>query len=244
MTSAESMQRIDKYWIDQLGISPDALQSRRLLVLPLAEPSAFSCLVFQHGAFTCVRVPRSLYEQLHQSIGAEDPAALVTPAWWQAALTPAPQRIVGPAYLGYADALQFRPATPHPARLLTPADAAALEAFAGAVGPLAWEHSGLGRQPQPIVACWEQGQVVAAAGYTLWGDALAHIGVTTHPDFRGSGYGRSVVSAIGQHALEQGHILQYRTLLANTPSIAIAAALGFQVYATTLFIALEIVPDS
>ena len=244
MTSAESMQRIDRYWIDQLGISPDALQSRRLLVLPLLEPSASSCLVFQHGAFTCVRVPRSLYEDLHQAIELQDPAILLTPAWWQGTLAATQHRAIGPAYLGYADALQFRPATRHPARLLTPADAAALEAFASAVGPVAWEHSGLGRQPQPIVACWEQGQVVAAAGYTLWGGALAHIGVASHPDFRGRSYGTAVVSAIAQHALEQGHILQYRTLLANTPSIAIAAALGFQAYATTLFIALEIVPDS
>ena len=244
MTSAESMKRIDHYWIDQLGISPDALQSRQLLVLPLAEVSAPFCLVFQHGEFTCVRVPRSLYEDLHQAIEFQDPALLLTPAWWQRALAATQHRAIGPAYLGYADAQQFRSAARRPARLLTPADSAALDVFASAVGPVAWEHSGLEVQPQPIAGCWEQDRLVAAAGYRVWRAALAHIGVTTHPDFRGSGYGRLVVSAIGQHALDRSYILQYRTLLANAPSLAIAGALGFQAYATTLFIALDAAPNN
>ena len=102
---------------------------------------------------------------------------------------------------------QLRPHTHLPASLLTPDDAAALAAFASAVGPLAWQHSGLGHAPQPIAGCWEQGRLVAAAGYTVWGGTLAHIGVTTQPVSRGSGYGRSVVSAIGRHALERGYVL-------------------------------------
>jgi RimJ/RimL family protein N-acetyltransferase len=161
------------------------------------------------------------------------------PAWWEVALRATPHRAVGPAYVGYADAEQFRPDIRRPARLLTPDDATALAAFASAVGPLAWEHSGLGHAPQPIAGCWEQGRLVAAAGYRVWGGTLAHIGVTAHPERRGGGYGRSVVSAIGRHALERGYMLQYRTLRANSPSLAIAAALGFEAYATTLFIALD-----
>jgi GNAT superfamily N-acetyltransferase len=212
MMSAEARQRIDQYWAEELAISPDLLHSQALTVAPLPASSASFCFVFQRRAFTCVRVPPSYYEDLHQAISPQDGVRLLTPAWWQHALGTTPHRAVGPAYLGYADAEQFRPDTRHPARLLRPDDAAALAAFASAVGPLAWEHSGLGHEPQPIAGCWEQGRLVAAAGYTIWGGALAHIGVTTHPALRGSGYGRSVVSAIGRHAFERGYVLQYRTL--------------------------------
>jgi RimJ/RimL family protein N-acetyltransferase len=242
MVSAEAIQRIDQYWAEELAISPDLLHSQALMVAPLPASSASFSFVFRHHAFTCVRVPASYFEDLRQVISSHDRPSLLTPAWWQRALATTPHRAVGPAYLGYADAEQFRPDTRRPARLLTPDDAAALAAFASAVGPLAWEHSGLGHEPQPIAGCWEQGRLVAAAGYTVWGGTLAHIGVTTHPASRGSGYGRSVVSAIGRHALERGYVLQYRTLCANSPSMAIAAALGFEAYATTLFIALDTAP--
>jgi RimJ/RimL family protein N-acetyltransferase len=242
MMSAEELQRVDRYWAAQLTISPDLLHSQALLVVPLPVSSDSFCFVFQHQRFMCVRVPQPYYGYLHQTISSHDRTSLLTPAWWQHALATTAHRAVGPAYLGYADAEQFRPDTRHPARLLTPDDAAALAAFASAVGSIAWEHSGLGHAPQPIAASWEDNRLVAAAGYRLWGAALAHIGVTTHPAFRGSGYGRSVVSAIGQHALEQGYVLQYRTLCANSPSMAIAAGLGFEAYAATLFIALDTAP--
>jgi hypothetical protein len=242
MLSAEARQCIDQYWADELAILPDLLHSQALMVLPLSESSDSFCFVFQHQAFTCVRVPPSYYEHLHQAISPHDHASLLMPAWWQRALATTPHRAVGPAYLGYADAEQFRPDTRHPARLLTPVDAAALAAFASTVGPLAWKHSGLGESPQAIAGCWEGDRLVAAAGYTVWGGTLAHIGVTTHPACRGSGYGGSVVSAIGLHALERSYLLQYRTLCANSASMAIAAALAFEAYATTLFIALGTAP--
>jgi GNAT superfamily N-acetyltransferase len=243
MMSAEAIQRVDQYWAGQLAISPDLLHSQALLVVPLPEGSDSFCFVFQHHAFTCVRVPPSYYEDLHKIISPRDHTELLTPAWWQRAIATTPHQALGPAYLGYADAQQFWPIVRHPTRLLTPADSAPLAVFANAVGPIAWEHSGLGEAPQPIAGCWEDDRLVAAAGYTVWGATLAHIGVTTHPALRGSGYGRSVVSAIGRHALERGYVLQYRTLCANSPALAIAAALGFQAYATTLFLAFEAAPS-
>lgn len=244
MISAESIGRIEHYWAGQLGISPDILGSQSLLVLPHSEPSDKHCFVFQHQECTCVRVPSALYDPLCPAISSQDRATLLMPEWWQGALPTIPQRTFGAAYLGYADALGFRPIIRHPTRMLAPADSAALEAFSIAVGQVAWDHSGLGEQPQPIAGCWQEDRLVAAAGYTVWGSALAHIGVTTDPAARGAGYGRSAVSAIGQYALEQGYVLQYRTLLANRPSTAIAAAVGMQLYATTLFVNLDVEPNS
>ncbi len=175
----------------------------------------------------------------YQPIGLHDRARLLTSAWWQHAFGTTQLKVIGPAYLGYADAHQFRPRIHHPTRLVRSSDAAAFAAFARTVGAGAWEQSGLGAGSHPIAGCWQEERLVAAAGYTVWGATLAHIGVTTDPTVRGRGYGTSVVSAIGTHALENKYVLQYRTLQANHASLAIAAALGFQSYATTLVIRLR-----
>ena len=62
------------------------------------------------------------------------------------------------------------------------------------------------------------------------------IAIVTHPAHRGRGLGKAAVSAIARIALARGLVAQYRTLCANTPSMAIARALGFQRFATTLAI--------
>jgi RimJ/RimL family protein N-acetyltransferase len=68
---------------------------------------------------------------------------------------------------------------------------------------------------------------------------LLHIGIITHPDVRGQGYGRAVVSAISAYGLAADLVPRYQTLAANTPSVAIARALGFTHYATTLAVRLS-----
>lgn len=233
---AESIDRVHSFWGRQLAITPAMLLSQQLLLVPHPEAaSGASILVFQHRTFTCLRVPPSQYNTIAHASMQPD-AALLEPEWWQHLLHDSFAEAIGPAYLGYADSTDFRPIAAASIRLLTPDDDPALRAFAVAVGSIAWEHSGLGDQPQPIVGYWETNLLVAAAGYTVWGESLAHIGVTTHPAFRGHGYGKAVVSGIGQHALTHGYVLQYRTLRANTPSLGIAATLGFQDYGMSLFI--------
>lgn len=243
MPSSESLRRVDRYWSDQLAISSEALHSQGVLVVPHAAAPASFCLVFKHHACTCVRLPQPYSHRLAPLIRQQDGERLLRADWWRHCFGDVLIDAIGPAYLGYADAGTLQPVTHYPTRLLTPADAAALAAFAAVVGSTAWEHSGLGEEPQPIAGCWEAETLVAAAGYRVWGSTLAHIGVATHPGFRGRGYGTTVVSAIGQYALGQGYVPQYRTLLANTPSIAIAGTLGFQPYATTLYLSFHAARD-
>ena len=54
------------------------------------------------------------------------------------------------------------------------------------------------------------------------GDRLLHVGIVTHPAFRGRGYGTAVVSAMTADGLADGRVVQYRTLQANLPSVAVA----------------------
>lgn len=146
--------------------------------------------------------------------------------------------LIGPAWLGYADTGTSTQLGCGTARLLTDADAAAFLRFRAACPPRDWEHGGSAWDAQPFAGQFIGKTLVALAGYERWGAHIAHIAVVTHPDYRGRGYGSEVVSLLAETVLSQGLIPQYRTLRANVPSMAIAAALGFVAYAETLAIRL------
>jgi predicted GNAT family acetyltransferase len=108
--------------------------------------------------------------------------------------------------------------------------------LAGVSLPKIDEYSGLEFGEQPIAGLICDGEIVAAAGYEIWGGEIAHIGVVTHPRHRGNGLGRTVVSAIAMHGLEKGLLLQYRTLYSNVPSMRIAKSLAFEEYGATIYV--------
>jgi len=147
-------------------------------------------------------------------------------------------RVIGPAWIGYADARTFSPHQSGAARLLIPADEPAFLRFREACPPLDWEYGGSVFGSRPLAGQFIDDTLVALAGYDLWGERIAHIAVVTHPAYRGRSYGTCVVSVLAETVLTQELTPQYRTLHANAPSIAIAAALGFVAYADSLAIRL------
>jgi GNAT superfamily N-acetyltransferase len=143
--------------------------------------------------------------------------------------------IVGPAYIGYATSV----AQPtKQAQSLGPDDAAALRALKQACDPSEWEHGGSSIE-RPCSGVFVAGQLVAVAGFEVWGTTIAHLSIVTHPDFRGRGFGRSAIAHVGIYALEAGLLLQYRTLESNRPSIRVAESLGFDSYATSIAVRLR-----
>jgi predicted GNAT family acetyltransferase len=104
----------------------------------------------------------------------------------------------------------------------------------GACSDLEWEHGGSQLGDRPVVGEYSSDQLVAVAGYQLWGGEITHIYVITHPQHRRKGYGKSVVSRITDEVLNQGLVPQYQTLEDNVSSMAIAGSLGFERYATTV----------
>src|SRR5207245_3953946 len=96
----------------------------------------------------------------------------------------------------------------------------------------AWEHAGIAADEPHVFGCFCDGQLAAVARYRPgWGET-AHIGVVTHPAYRGCRYGRAVASAAPAQALEAGFIVLYKTLFANTPPVALATGLGSQANGT------------
>src|SRR5262249_51039177 len=114
--------------------------------------------------------------------------------------------------------------------VLQAGELSALDALRAEVSARDWEHGGI-HSLQPVAGCSVDGKLVAAAGYEVWGEWIAHVGVVTAPQDRGKGYGRRAVAQITNYAIDHGFVAQYQTLKSNSASMAVAGALGFSAYA-------------
>lgn len=65
------------------------------------------------------------------------------------------------------------------------------------------------------------------------------IGVVTHPEFRGRGYGTAVASAAIERALRTTAVAEWRARSTNTASIKVALKLGFAPYGENLAVRLH-----
>jgi GNAT superfamily N-acetyltransferase len=154
-------------------------------------------------------------------------------------LVPDAERVVGPAWVGYLDDELSIPRE-SPMGLLTGSSLVArLPELEHECDPVDWEHCGLNNSTPFITGYERNGKLVAAAGYELWGDTIAHIGVITHPTHRGKGLGRLVVREAARHALSQQLLPQYRTLIANVPAMRIGESLQFKKYAESIAVRLR-----
>jgi GNAT superfamily N-acetyltransferase len=139
-------------------------------------------------------------------------------------------QVIGPAWLGYADRSDLRPAPTLGTRLLTDQDLPELQRLAAACGPVAWEHSGIDPARSPVFGCFAGDRLAAAGMLERWGDRLLHVGVVTHPGYRGCGYGKAVVSAMSTYGLATGGVMQYRpckptSLRSGSPGRSASSAL-------------------
>jgi GNAT superfamily N-acetyltransferase len=236
MTTIASLQAVAAFWAAQLGCSEAQLAQPRTTVTRAGPDLASyrgATVVFCPPA--CVlAVPADWYAPVAGSLGQRPPAEVFDIILLRQVFGAAVDQVIGPAWLGYADTSDFRPAPTRGTRLLTDQDLPELERLAAACGPTAWEHSGIDPARPPVFGCFAGDRLAAAGMLERWGGRLLQVGIVTHPGFRGRGYGKAVVSAMSAYGLSTGGVLQYRTLQANLPSVGIAGALGFQRFALTL----------
>jgi GNAT superfamily N-acetyltransferase len=240
MTTMVSLQAVVAFWAAHLGCSEAQLAEPSTSVVRAGPELASwrgATVVFRPPA--CVlAVPADWYEPVVSRIGQWPPAEVFDVTLLREVFGAKVDQVIGPAWLGYADASDFRSAPTLGTRLLTDQDLPELQRLAADCGPTAWEHSGIDPARPPVFGCFAGDRVAAAGMLERWGDRLLHVGVVTHPGYRGCGYGKAVVSAMSIYGLATGVVMQYRTLQANLPSVGIARALGFQRFALTLAVRL------
>ena len=88
----------------------------------------------------------------------------------------------------------------------------------------------------PVVATIVDGRAVAVCMSARVGPQVHEAGVETHAAHRGRGHGLAAVAAWRDAVVQRGVIPLYCTSWANTASQRLAAAAGFQHYATDLYV--------
>jgi len=233
------IEKVDVYWARHLGCAPAQLHADEPVLLPhaaeLADYAGAYMMQFDRAA-PVISLPPSQLTSLGPRLAVAARESLAADGRWGEILGTLLDRIVGPAWVGYASSETLRHFTADvETRLLTPDDAAHVDRLGRACTADDWENVvSLPRAGVAVGAFAEGGELAAIAGYEVWGESIAHVSVLTHPAHRGRVLGRAVVGAVAAVALERGLVPQYRSLMANRASLAVAAALRFEGYATSL----------
>jgi GNAT superfamily N-acetyltransferase len=224
-----------RFWAGHLGCSEKELFSKPQRIVTHGRDFTGYDGVFAlfRGSASIVSVPPEQEAVIRVQLSAQNGS--VSPLLLATMLADIAGLIIGPAAIGYAPTVSL---PSHPVRDLGPGDLEARDALRQACTPQEWEHGG-GAKEDPACGVFVEGRLAALASYEVWGRAIAHISIVTHPAHRRHGYGRSAVAHIARRALACGLLPQYRTLESNRPSMHIARSLGFQIYARSMAIRLR-----
>jgi GNAT superfamily N-acetyltransferase len=148
-------------------------------------------------------------------------------------------RVVGPAFISYGSAASLALGDAQRAVSIA-SEEASIAALRDACGA-AWDDGGSEIDDDvPLFAAFDGSrELTALASYEVWDESIAHISIITHPLHRGRGFGRAAVALAAQHALAAGLVPQYRTLQANTASIAVAKRIGFVEYGFSVYVRMQ-----
>ena len=229
-------ERIHRYWGNRYGLSPKEIQQPGVRVVPHARPGwdddFVSVLLRDDVCVVSVAEPhydmflgRLQNVDVPKSLGFEMASSF---------LGVSISKENGLFYQAYAELEHFRLVEDEAVRTLGLADEDLLDDLRDVCDAYEWSQSGLERYESERFAYFLDDQIVAAARYDLWAADAASIGVITHPQYRGKGYGRAVVSVAMAHALDAGYMVIYQARLNNVASIAISQALGCCKYGNTM----------
>jgi GNAT superfamily N-acetyltransferase len=230
-------EAVDNFWAADTGCRPEDfnIDAVDVVVVPPREGREYAQF-FRRKRRLQITCSASIVDIVRNATHDQAQDAIFDVAFVARALTGRIDRVLGPTYLGYLDALDSDGQDPN-VRLLSRNDMDALNDLRESVTAQDLEYSGLDPDQLIVIAGYFiDGALVSAAGYKLWGGQIAHIAVLTRKEARGAGCGRACVRGIAAHAIERGLIAQYQALYENTRSLAIARALGFEDYAARIYV--------
>jgi GNAT superfamily N-acetyltransferase len=232
--TAETIARVDGYWMADLGCPRAPLRAPHPVVLSHADDRYAGIFILLIGEAPVISLPHHLYPVLRARAEHWSAADVLDVTCLRTWLGERVDRIIGPAFIGYADHTTFQAVEPNMACLLGARDHPQVATLRAACDAVEWGHGGSALGPNPAAGVYVGRELVALAGYQVWGGELAHIAVVTHPRHRGHGYAGAAVSKLTESVLAHGLVPQYQTLDSNRPSIHGAQSLGFVRYGTSM----------
>jgi GNAT superfamily N-acetyltransferase len=235
--SQSALQTVTSFWALQLGVNPETFETDgvTLVTRPASDGSEYVHFLRRKGCLVVASSP-ALAPVVGELAAGHEADSIFDIAQIACGLDRHIARLVGPTYLGYVDALDDGDPAEPTARVLRVSDAGQLGRLRSAVTVQEWEHGGLDER-QPMAGVVVDAELVSAAGYEIWGDGIAHVGVVTAPQARGRGYGVQCVTAITRHAVARGLVAQYQTLYSNAAAMAIGRTVGYIDYASRIYVA-------
>lgn len=231
--------RVDRHWARFFGVDVAVLSKPGVHVVPHAGLADYAGVwLFRRGASCIVSAPPESASDIAERLAGRSVAELGDRDA-AAALFPEATAIVGPVFHASVAPDCFRPHPDPEVRALGPDDAPQVDALRAACTAEDWENGGSAAPGAPRAGCFREGRLVALAHLRTSNDDACDPGVVTHPEWRGRGCGRAAVSALVAAALADGRLVLYQTLLANTPAVSLARALGFDPNATHLALRLD-----
>lgn len=226
-------RRVEEFWGDFFGIEPQELDQPGARVVAHCGLGDYpGAWIFWRRGTVLLSTPAELVvatRQAVESAGGTNAPETLAHLFGQHA-----ERLIGPAYQGYLDPGNFRRCN-GPAVVPLLNRHSLLDDLAAECEPDEWSAAGIdSARPEPCFVCLVGDRIVAAAQNAFWAESTVSPGLIVHPDFRGRGYGKAVLSATVSDALQQDHLVLYQTLWSNTCAVRAAAALGFTPFASHL----------
>ncbi|MFC7228539.1 GNAT family N-acetyltransferase [Salinirubellus salinus] len=240
----ETRETLDGYWADWLGCEPAALSGSGVTVVASRWPSERRVRCLFRGDATVAVAPETGVEAVRARADALADVDGRDPAGLRSALALDGGRVtLGPQFVGYLDeatlAGQRAGDGEFETRPLERRDARALSRLRVACPHEEWAErvGGFDVDGHEVIhGRFADGRLVAVAAAGA-DDAVAGIGVVTHPDHRGRGHGRTVVASVSRELLARGLVPEYRAHETWTGSLALARGVGFERYGT--YVALD-----
>lgn len=143
--------------------------------------------------------------------------------------------VLGPQFVGYCDQTTFDPVEIDARRI----EPERLKPLRDDCPADEWARSAvqLNDGDRPTFAVFRDGQPIAASQISS-AHGVAGLAAVTHPAYRNSGHGKSVVSRAIEVAFERDLLAEYRTVERWSSSVALAEQLGFERVARSILVQL------
>lgn len=227
------------FWAEFFGIDPGEFETAGVSVVPHVGLIGYGgTWFFMRGARLVVSTPEAWLPHLRHELVDADPV-LPSPAAVSRLFGAELQRSVGPAFHGALTAAAFRPSHTVGVRPIGESDAEALLQFRAECALEQWNDAALDDATLFRAAHFQDDRITALAGFRPWSQTAGDPCVLTHPDYRGRGLAKRVVSAVVAEALAAERVLLYQTLESNPAAVRLALGLGYSRYANHLAVRLS-----
>jgi len=229
-----SLQQVRAGWSDRLEIDVSILQNPGLTLIAREGSYGVTTLkIFDSIVAIC-------QPSLLPILSAISPANLLDMPLLLKSLNGYKVNPIGIASISYADEATLKVAPHSGATHISNLQEA--ESILSSCTESEQEESGIATMPSHFAADSADGKASAVAGYEVWNDKIAQLGVLTKPEHRGQGLASLAAHAAAKAALSAGLIPQWRCQIGNVSSHRLSQKLGF--HEVGLQLAIDVVPSS